>query len=70
MPYEEKITKIRMADNFKGKNIVNKDTKPNPNYWRTFEELYSDKNFIKQNENDNNSNPANNYFSLFCSGNE
>jgi len=52
MLYEEKIAEIRMADNFKGKNIVNKDIKPNPNYWRTFEELYSDKNFIKQNENE------------------
>ncbi len=41
----------RMADNFKGNNIEN-PKKPDPNYWRTFEELYGDKDFIKQNENE------------------
>jgi molybdopterin-containing oxidoreductase family iron-sulfur binding subunit len=39
-----------MADNFKGNNIENQNKKPDPNYWQTFEELYGDKDFIKQNE--------------------
>jgi MoCo/4Fe-4S cofactor protein with predicted Tat translocation signal len=41
----------RMTDNLKGDNIEN-SKKPDPNYWRTFEELYGDKDFIKQNENE------------------
>ena len=40
-----------MTDNLKGNNIEN-PKKPYPNYWRTFEELYGDKDFIKQNENE------------------
>jgi len=52
MPYEERRMEIRMADNFKGNNIENQNKKPDPNYWRTFEELYGDKDFIKQNENE------------------
>ncbi|MEE9449403.1 MAG: TAT-variant-translocated molybdopterin oxidoreductase, partial [Ignavibacteriaceae bacterium] len=47
-----------MADNIKGNNIENQNKKPDPNYWRTFEELYGDKDFIKQNENEF-STPAN-----------
>jgi len=40
-----------MIDNLKGNNIEN-PKKPYPNYWRTFEELYGDKDFIKRNENE------------------
>ena len=41
----------RMTENLKGDNIENPKN-PDPNYWRTFEELYCDKDFIKQNENE------------------
>jgi len=51
MPYEEKRMEIKMADNIKGNNIENQN-KPDPNYWRTFEELYGDKDFIKQSKNE------------------
>jgi len=40
-----------MTDNLKGNNIEN-PKKTDPNYWRTFEELYGDKDFIKRNENE------------------
>ncbi|MBT8386648.1 MAG: TAT-variant-translocated molybdopterin oxidoreductase, partial [Ignavibacteria bacterium] len=40
-----------MTNNLKGDNIEN-SKKPDPNYWRTFEELYGNKDFIKQNENE------------------
>lgn len=41
-----------MTDKLKEKNIKNSDKKPDPNYWRSFEELYGDKDFIKQHENE------------------
>ncbi len=41
-----------MAKNSKPNNLDNFNSVPDPNYWQSFEELYSDKEFRKQNEDE------------------